>query len=75
MINGNQAPKNGEKFDFVTITPKILSKKINKNPNEIPIARLTPIPPLLLKEDIETAINVKIKDARGKLYLLCLVNK
>jgi len=74
-INGNQAPKKGEKFDFVTKTPKTLSKKINKNPKVIPIAKLTPIPPLLLKEDMETAIIVKIKEARGKVYLLYLTNK
>ena len=73
--SGSHAPKKGEKFDFVTNTPKILSKKINKNPRVIPKAKLTPIPPLLLKEDMETAIMVKIKDANGKLYLLCLTNK
>ena len=73
--SGSHAPKKGEKLDFVTNTPKILSKKINKNPREIPKAKLTPIPPLLLKEDMETAIMVKIKDANGKLYLLCLTNK
>ena len=53
---------NGRKFNY-------------KKPKEIPIAKLTPIPPLLLFEDIETAIKVRIKDASGKLYLLCRVNK
>ena len=74
-MRGNQAPRKGEKLDFVTKTPKILSKKMNKKPRVIPKAKLSPIPPLLLKEDIETAIIVRIKDAKGKLYLLCLTNK
>ena len=30
----------GEKFDLITSTPKILSKKINKKPSDTPIAKL-----------------------------------
>ena len=41
----------------------------------MPNAKLTPIPPLLLKEETATAINVKINDETGMLHLLCLTNK
>ena len=63
----------GNEMKLCTITDN--QKKINKNPRVIPKAKLTPIPPLLLKEDIETAIIVKTKEASGKLYLLCLTSK
>ena len=70
---GNQAARKGEKVDLLTIT-KIL-KKIKRNPKLIPNAKLTPIPPLLLKEETATAINVKMNDETGILHLLCLTNK
>ncbi len=72
---GIQAPRKGEKFDLLTKTENILSKKMKRNPKEIPKAKLTPIPPLLLKEDTETPIRVKTKTEKGKLHLLCLTNK
>ena len=65
----------GEKFDLITNTPNILSRKTNKNPNETPIARLDPVPPLLLIDDTERAIMVRIKQEKGIVYLLCLTNK
>ena len=74
-IIGSHAPNNGEKLDLFTKTENILSKKINIKPNVIPKARLSPIPPLLLKEETETAINVKTKAEMGKLHLLCRTNK
>ena len=72
---GNQAPSMGEKFDLLTKTENILSKNIKRNPKEIPKAKLTTIPPLLLKEDTETPIRVKTKAEKGKLQRLCLTNK
>ena len=60
----------GEKFDLITSTPKILSKKINKKPSDTPIAKLDPVPPLLLTEDTERAIRVKTKQDKGIVYLL-----
>ena len=55
----------GEKFDLITKTLNILSKKINKKPRDTPIARLLPVPPLFLKEETEIPINVRIKHDRG----------
>lgn len=75
MKMGSQAPKKGEKLDLLTITEKILSKNIKRNPNAIPKAKLTPIPPLLLKEDTETPIMVKTKAENGKLQRLCLTKR
>lgn len=72
---GSQAPRKGEKFDLLTKTEKILSKKIKRNPKAMPKAKLTPIPPLLLEEDTETPIKVKIKAEKGKLHLLWRTNK
>ena len=72
---GSQAPKKGGKLDLLTNTEKILSKKIKRNPKAMPKAKLTPMPPLLLKEDTETPIRVKTKAEKGKLHLLCLTNK
>lgn len=60
----------GEKLDFSTNTPNILSRKMNKKPNDTPIARLDPVPPLLLNEETEIAIIVNIKQERGIVYLL-----
>ena len=60
----------GEKLDLRTNTPNILSRKINKKPNDTPIARLVPVPPLLLKEDTETAIIVSMKHDKGIVYRL-----
>ena len=51
----------GEKFDLITSTPKILSKKMKKKPRDTPIAKLEPVPPLLLTEDTERAIRVRTK--------------
>ena len=72
---GSQAPTKGEKFDLLTKTENILSKNIKRNPKEIPKAKLTPIPPLLLKEETETANNVKINTENGMDNLLFLSNK
>jgi hypothetical protein len=72
---GNQAPRNGEKLDLLTRTAKILSKKINRKPSAIPKAKLTPIPPLLLNEETETAIMVSTKAETGRLHLLCLTKR
>ena len=60
----------GEKFDLITSTPKILSKKMKKKPRDTPIARLEPVPPLLLTEDTERAIRVRTKQDKGIVYLL-----
>ena len=72
---GRQAPRKGEKLDLFTNTENILSKNIKRNPNEMPKARFTPIPPLLLKEETDTPISVKINAENGRLHLLCLTNK
>jgi hypothetical protein len=56
--------------DLLTRTPKILSKKIKRNPKLIPKAKLTPIPPLRLKEETATAIIVRIKAEIGILQRL-----
>ena len=71
--NINRIPQDaiaGEKLDFKTNTPNILSRKMNKKPKETPIARLEPVPPLLLNEETEIAIIVNIKHERGTVYLL-----
>ena len=60
----------GEKFDLITSTPKILSKKMKKKPRDTPIAKLEPVPPLLLTEDTERAIRVRTKQDKGIVYLL-----
>tara|TARA_B100000902_G_C26738455_1_gene634914 strand:- start:14 stop:343 length:330 start_codon:yes stop_codon:yes gene_type:complete len=72
---GSQAPRKAEKFDLLTNTENILSKKIKRNPKKIPKAKFTPIPPLLLKEETDTPIRVKTKAEKGKLHLLCLTNR
>ena len=64
---GSQAARAGEKFDLATKTPKILSKKMKINPRRIPKAKLTPIPPLRLKDETATAIMVNTKAEIGKL--------
>lgn len=43
---------------------------MNKKPNDTPIARLDPVPPLLLNEETEIAIIVNMKQERGIVYLL-----
>ena len=71
--NINRIPQDaiaGEKLDFKTNNPNILSRKMNKKPKETPIARLEPVPPLLLNEETEIAIIVNIKHERGIVYLL-----
>ena len=71
--NINRIPQDaiaGEKLDFKTNTPNILSRKMNKKPKETPIARLEPVPPLLLNEETEIAIIVNIKHESGIVYLL-----
>ena len=65
----------GEKLDLITKTLKILSKKIYRNPIETPIAKLEPVPPLLLNEDTDRAIRVRTKHDKGIVYLLCRTNK
>ena len=65
----------GEKLDLITKTLKILSKKINKKPKETPIAKLLPVPPLLLNEETESAIRVRTKHDKGIVYLLCLTSR
>ena len=60
MKFGVQAAIQGLKFDFSTITSKILSKNIYIKAMIIPTAKFKPIPPLFLKEDTDTAIIVKI---------------
>ena len=75
IVIGSQAPRKGEKLDLLTITEKILSKNIKRNPMAMPKAKFTPIPPLLLNEETETPIRVKINAEKGKLHLLCLTNK
>jgi len=67
---GNQAAMAGLKLAFNTNTPKILSKKINKNPRATPKARFTPIPPRRLKEVMATAIMVYTKAEAGILQRL-----
>ena len=63
IINTNQEVP-GIEHSFPT------SKNIKRNPSEIPKAKLTPIPPLLLNEETETPIKVKTKAEKGKLHLL-----
>ena len=58
------------RYGLITKTLNILSKKINKKPRETPIARLLPIPPLLLNEETDNAIKVRIKHDNGVVYLL-----
>ena len=48
---------------------------MNKNPKVIPNAKLTPMPPLRLKDETATAIRVNIKAEIGILHLLCRTNK
>ena len=57
----------GEKFDLITSTPNILSKKIKKNPRETPIAKLRPIPPLCLNDETDTPIIDRTKHDKGKV--------
>ena len=59
----------GEKFDFITSTLKILSRKIYRNPSATPIAKLEPVPPLLLTDDTDIAIIVSIKQDSGIVNL------
>src|SRR6187431_2693453 len=72
---GNQTAKSGENVDFSANTPNILSKNTNENATAIPIARLTPIPPLRFIEDTETAIIVNINAETGTLYFLYKTTK
>ena len=52
-----------------------MSKKTNIKPSETPKARLIPMPPLLLKDETETAIIVKIKTDNGVVHLLYLTKR
>ena len=72
---GDHAPIAAFKSDLITKTENSLSKKINTKARAIPKARFKPIPPLLLKEDTETASNVKINTEKGIDNLLFLSNK
>ena len=65
----------GEKLDFITSTLKILSRKIYRNPSATPIAKLEPVPPLLLTDDTDIAIIVSIKQDSGIVNLLCLTKR
>ena len=65
----------GDRPDFTTITEKNLSKKTNTKAIITPNAKFNPVPCLLLKEDDETANNVRTKVDIGKLHLLFLTNK
>jgi hypothetical protein len=47
-----------------------LSKKMKTNAITIPMAKLIPIPPLLVIEETATAIMVKIKAEIGKMNFL-----
>ena len=67
---GSQAATTGGNVDLLTKTPKILSKKMKRKPKLIPKAKLTPIPPLLLKEETATAIIVSINAEIGILQRL-----
>ena len=67
MAKGSQAASTGEKLDFATNTPKILSKKINIKPKVIPKAKLTPITPRRFNYATATAIMVKINADTGIL--------
>ena len=75
MKFGVQAAIQGVKFDFSTITSKILSKKIYIKAMIIPTAKFKPIPPLFLNEDTATAIIVKISAETGIDHLLFRSNK
>lgn len=48
---------------------------MNKKPRDTPIAKLLPVPPLLLKEETDKPIKVSIKHESGIVYLLCLTSK
>ena len=67
---GSQAATTGGNVDLLTKTPKILSKKMKRKPKLIPKAKLTPIPPLHLKEETATAIIVSINAEIGILQRL-----
>ena len=72
---GAQAPIIGFRSDLTTKTEKNLSKNIKIKANEIPKARFNPTPPLLLKDDTETAKRVNIITEKGILNLLFFSNK
>ena len=74
-IFGNQTANKGEIADFSARVPKILSKKTKANARAIPMARLSPIPPLRFIEDTATAIIVSINAETGKLYFLYKTTK
>jgi hypothetical protein len=67
---GNHTAKSGGMLDFSAIVPNTLSKKMNVKASAIPIARLTPIPPLRFIDDTATAIMVNINADTGILYFL-----
>ena len=67
---GNQTATKGGILDFSAKVPKTLSKKTYVNAITMPMAKLTPIPPLLFMADTATAIKVRIKAVTGKLYFL-----
>ena len=62
--NINRVPHDaiaGEKLDFSTNTPNILSRKINKKPNDTPIARLERISKIETENDIKTSKMIFLK--------------
>ena len=72
---GSHTATRGENADFSAITPKTLSRKTNENATAIPIARLTPIPPLRFIDETDTAIIVNINAETGTLYFLYKTTK
>ena len=55
-IFGNQTANNGGKLDFSATVPNILSKKTNEKATAIPMAKLSPIPPLRFIDETATAM-------------------
>ena len=74
MILGNQTAIIGLKSDCSAITPNILSKNTKTIEIQIPIARLTPIPPRRFIEETATAIIVNMNTETGKLHFLYNTN-
>ena len=65
---GSQTAIIGEKSDCWANTPKTLSKNTYVIATDIPNAKLTPAPPLLLTEETENAIRVNINIEKGILH-------
>ena len=74
-ILGNHTANTGETLDFSAKTPQILSKKTKAKASAIPMARLSPIPPLRFIDETATAIMVSINAEIGMLYFLYRTTK